>query len=170
MGYLREIGPDTMVPCFSVNIKGNKDVNLVNDIVQAIFKDLSMSDDRVGAFRFPMLVTASTFEHHNHSIALKEFKTRLGVCILEQNRNFYKGSARSRNLESFGTFLRTKKNALLLLKKRYRICLSAHTSYNSAMKGTFCVVFIGRGEGKGGRGRLIEAVLIKGGASRIHLK
>jgi len=79
MEYLREIGPDTMVPCFSINIKGNKDVKLVNDIVQAVFKDLCMSDDRVSAFRFPMLVTASTYNHHDHSTALKEFKKRLGV-------------------------------------------------------------------------------------------
>lgn len=80
MEYLREIGPDTMVPCFSINLKGNEDVNLVNDIVQAVFKDLCMSDDRVSAYRYPMLVTASTFKHHNHSVALKEFKKRLGVC------------------------------------------------------------------------------------------
>jgi hypothetical protein len=39
-----------------------------------------MSDDRVSAFRFPMLVTASTYAHHVHSTALKELKKRLGVC------------------------------------------------------------------------------------------
>lgn len=79
MEYLREVGPDTMMPCFAVNVKGNSDLNLVNDIVQAIFRDLCMSDDRVASFRFPMLITASTFAQHSHSIALKEFKKRLGV-------------------------------------------------------------------------------------------
>ena len=79
MDYLREVGPDTMVPCFSFNIKGNSDINLVNNIVQAVFKDLCMSDDRVSSFRFPMLVTASTYNHHIHSTALKQFKKRLGV-------------------------------------------------------------------------------------------
>jgi len=79
MSYLKEIGPDIMVSCFSINVKGNKEVKLVNDIVQAVFKDLCMSNDRVSAFRFPMLVTASTCQHHDHSTALKEFKKRLGV-------------------------------------------------------------------------------------------
>ncbi|XP_048584706.1 uncharacterized protein LOC5498142 isoform X2 [Nematostella vectensis] len=79
MEYLREIGPDTMIPCFSFNLKNNSDVNLCNDLVQAVFKDLCMSDDRVSSYRFPMLVTASTHPHHNHSISLREFKKRLGL-------------------------------------------------------------------------------------------
>ena len=79
MAFLKEIGPDTLVPCFSINIKGNKDVELFNKINDALFKDLVHSSDQMTAHRTPMIVTSSTMQHHKHSKALKNFKERLGV-------------------------------------------------------------------------------------------
>lgn len=79
MEYLTEIGPDTLVPCFSVNLKDNKSVDVCNQINMAIFQDLSHSTGEMTAHRIPMIVTASSMLHHKHSTALKRYKKRLGV-------------------------------------------------------------------------------------------
>ena len=79
MEYLTEIGPDTLVPCFTVNLKGNKSIDVCNSINMAIFQDLSHSDGEKTVRRIPMLVTSSSMLHHKHSTALKSFKKRLGV-------------------------------------------------------------------------------------------
>ncbi|KAL9973863.1 hypothetical protein ACROYT_G020369 [Oculina patagonica] len=79
MTYLTEIGPDTLVPCFTVNLKGNKSVDVCNQINMAIFQDLSHSTGDTTAHRIPMIVTASSMLHHKHSSALKSFKKRLGL-------------------------------------------------------------------------------------------
>lgn len=79
MEYLREVGPDTLVPCFTVNLKDNKSVEVCNAINMAIFQDLSHSSGERTAHRIPMVVTASSMLHHKHSSALKNFKKRLGV-------------------------------------------------------------------------------------------
>ena len=82
MEYLTEIGPDTLVPCFTVNLKGNKSVDICNQINMAIFKDFSHSNGEATAHRIPMIVTASSMLHHKHSSALKSYKKRLGVSKL----------------------------------------------------------------------------------------
>lgn len=82
MAYLTEIGPDTLVPCFTVNLKDNKSVDVCNQINMAIFQDLSHSTGDTTAHRIPMIVTASSMLHHKHSSALKSFKKRLGVRTL----------------------------------------------------------------------------------------
>ncbi|KAJ7356264.1 hypothetical protein OS493_026021 [Desmophyllum pertusum] len=79
MEYLTEIGPDTLVPCFTVNLKGNKSIDVCNSINMAIFQDLSHSDGEKTVRRIPMLVTSSSMLHHKHSTALKSFKKRLGL-------------------------------------------------------------------------------------------
>lgn len=79
MKYLKEVGPDTMIPCFSVNLKGNKSVDLCNKINNAIFQDLSHSSSEHTAHRIPMIVTSSSLIPHKHSSAASQFKKRLGV-------------------------------------------------------------------------------------------
>ncbi|XP_068718076.1 uncharacterized protein [Montipora capricornis] len=79
MEYLKEVGPDTMIPCFSVNRKGNKSVEICNAINSAIFEDLSHSSSEKTAHRIPMLVTASSMLPHKNSAALKKLKKRLGL-------------------------------------------------------------------------------------------
>ena len=86
MEYLTEIGPDTLVPCFTVNLKDNKSVDICNQINMAIFQDLSHSTGEMTAHRIPMIVTASSMLHHKHSGALKSYKKRLGVskCVRDK--------------------------------------------------------------------------------------
>lgn len=79
MLYLKEVGPDTMIPCFSVNRKGNSDVELCNKINMALFQDLCHSSSEHTAHRIPMIVTASSLVPHKHSVAAPNFKKRLGV-------------------------------------------------------------------------------------------
>ena len=79
MLYLREVGPDTMIPCFSVNLKGNKSVDLCNAINMALFQDLCHTSSEQTAHRTPMIVTASSLVPHKHSSAVSNFKKRLGV-------------------------------------------------------------------------------------------
>lgn len=79
MSVLKEIGPDTMIPCFSVNICENKDVSQCNNIVSAIFNDLSHASTEESEQRVPMIVTSSTMQDHKYSLALKKFKERLGL-------------------------------------------------------------------------------------------
>ena len=79
MLYLREVGPDTMIPCFSVNLKGNKSVDLCNAINMALFQDLCHASSEQTAHRIPMIVTASSLVPHKHSATVKHFKKRLGV-------------------------------------------------------------------------------------------
>lgn len=79
MGVLQEIGPDTLIPCFSVNIRGNNDVNLCNAVNTAIFNDLCHDSAEESEQRMPMIVTSSTMKDHQYSSALEHFKKRLGV-------------------------------------------------------------------------------------------
>ena len=79
MEYLKEIGPDTLVPCFTVNLKDNRSIDVCNAINMAIFQKLSHSSGERTAHRVPMVVTASSMLHHKHSSALKSFKKRFGV-------------------------------------------------------------------------------------------
>ena len=80
MKFLQEVGPDTLVPCFSVNLRGNTDVDVCNAINTAIFKDLCHATADVTAHRTPLIVTTSTLEHLKHNNALKKLKKNLGVC------------------------------------------------------------------------------------------
>jgi len=86
MEYLQEVGPDTMIPCFSVNLKGNKNVEKCNEINLALFQDLAHTSSEQTAHRVPMIVTSSSLVPHKHSAAVKNFKERLGVsrgrCIV----------------------------------------------------------------------------------------
>lgn len=79
MEYLKEVGPDTMIPCFSVNRKGNKNVEKCNEINLALFQDLAHTSSEQTAHRIPMIVTSSSLVPHKHSVAVKNFKERLGV-------------------------------------------------------------------------------------------
>ena len=81
MRFLQEIGPDTLVPCFAVNIKGNTDVKLSNALNTAIFNDLCHSSSKESEQRIPIIVTSSMLQSHPFSSALKHFKERLGVTI-----------------------------------------------------------------------------------------
>lgn len=79
MEYLKEVGPDTMIPCFSVNLKGNKSVEKCNEINLALFQDLAHTTSEHTAHRVPMIVTSSSLVPHKHSASVKHFKERLGV-------------------------------------------------------------------------------------------
>lgn len=79
MSVLQEIGPDTLIPCFSVNISGNEDVTLCNAVNTAIFNDLCHDSADESEQRIPMIVTSSTMKDHQYSSALEHFKKRLGV-------------------------------------------------------------------------------------------
>ena len=87
MIYLKEVGPDTLIPCFSVNLKGNQSVEVCNAINTAIFERLTHTSGEHTAFRIPMLVTSSSMMSHVHSVAATNFKTRLGVRENKKNRN-----------------------------------------------------------------------------------
>lgn len=76
MEFLRSIGPDTLIPCFSVNVRGNTDVDVTNAIIQAIFSDLRHQESEQ---RVPIIVTSSTMTDHRMSQTLEDFKKRLGV-------------------------------------------------------------------------------------------
>ena len=82
MEYLQEVGPDTMIPCFSVNLKGNKKVELCNAINSALFNDLCHSSSEQTAHRIPLLVTSSSMVPHKHSNAVPNLKKRLGVSMI----------------------------------------------------------------------------------------
>ena len=85
MDFLKEVGPDTMIPCFSVNIKGNPDVHKCNAINNSIVGFLVHSSSVVTARRRPMQVTASTMAYHKgENKNLKDFKTRLQVTCQEK--------------------------------------------------------------------------------------
>ena len=79
MEVLQEIGPDTLIPCFSVNIRENEDVNVCNAIISAIFNDLCHASTEESEQRMPMIVTSSTMQDHQYSSTLEHFKERLGV-------------------------------------------------------------------------------------------
>ena len=82
MEYLKEVGPDTMIPCFSVNLKGNNKVELCNAINSALFNDLCHSSSEQTAHRIPLLVTSSSMVPHKHSNAVPNLKKRLGVSMI----------------------------------------------------------------------------------------
>ena len=82
MEYLKEVGPDTMMPCFSVNLKGNNKAKMCNDINSAIFNHLSHSSSEQTAHRIPLLVTSSSMVPHKHSNAVPNLKKRLGVSMI----------------------------------------------------------------------------------------
>ena len=84
MDFLKEVGPDTLIPCFSVNTKGNTDVNKCNAINNTIMNMLAHASENVMARRRPILVTASTMSYHEgigeyRNENLHDFKSRLGV-------------------------------------------------------------------------------------------
>lgn len=79
MAILQEIGPDTLIPCFSVNISDNEDVNICNAVNTAIFNDLCHDSAEESEQRMPLIVTSSTMSDHQYSSKLEHFKKRLGV-------------------------------------------------------------------------------------------
>ena len=86
MAVLQEIGPDTLIPCFSVNKSGNEDLSLCNAINTAIFNDLCHDSANESEQRMPMIVTSSTMKDHQYSSALEHFKKRLGVRKVKYSR------------------------------------------------------------------------------------
>ncbi|XP_067020489.1 uncharacterized protein [Acropora muricata] len=84
MEYLREIGPDTLVPCFAVNIKGNKSVDLCSAVNTALFQSLHHLPGEQTAHRIPLIVTASSMIPDKKRLAVADFEKRLG---LEPNDN-----------------------------------------------------------------------------------
>ena len=81
MAVLGEIGPDTLIPHFAVNLEGNKDVARCNRINDYVFKHLVHPDEDMNTQRTPMIVTASTTSLQRHSNAPNHFKTRPGVRL-----------------------------------------------------------------------------------------
>ena len=79
MEFLKEVGPDTLMPCFSVNIKGNKSVELCNAVNTALFQSLRHTSDEHTAHRIPLIVTASCKIPYKQSATVRDFKKRLGV-------------------------------------------------------------------------------------------
>ncbi|KAK2547035.1 L-tyrosine decarboxylase, partial [Acropora cervicornis] len=75
MEYLKEVGPDTLMPCFSVNIKGNKSVELCNAVNTALFQSLRHTSDEHTA---QLIVTASCKIPYKQSVAVSDFMKRLG--------------------------------------------------------------------------------------------
>ena len=84
MLYLREVGPDTMIPCFSVNLKGNKSVDLCNAINMALFQDLCHASSEQTAHRIPMIVTASSLVPPLITTINCPFLTTLNCLACEQ--------------------------------------------------------------------------------------
>ena len=82
MEYLKEVGPDTLMPCFSVNIKGNKSVELCNAVNTALFQSLRHTSDEHTAHRIPLIVTSSCKIPYKQSVAVSDFKKRLGVNLI----------------------------------------------------------------------------------------
>ena len=82
MEYLKEVGPDTLMPCFSVNIKGNKSVELCNAVNTALFQSLRHTSDEHTAHRIPLIVTASCKIPYKQGVAVSDFKKRLGVNLI----------------------------------------------------------------------------------------
>ena len=85
MQFLTEIGPDTFINTFVVNVKNddgtiNRNVDVANAIQNDIFKKLSGYVGR-STKRIPMFLTTSNFNSIKYGKALDEFKKRLGVCI-----------------------------------------------------------------------------------------
>ena len=79
MEYLKEVGPDTLMPCFSVNIKGNKSVELCNAVNTALFQSLRHTSDEHTA---QLIVTASCKIPYKQSVAVSDFMKRLGVNLI----------------------------------------------------------------------------------------
>ena len=84
MEYLREIGPDTLVPCFAVNVKGNKNVDLCNVVNTALFQNLHHFPGEQTAHRVPLIVTASSMIPDKKRLAVADFEKRLGVSLPPQ--------------------------------------------------------------------------------------
>lgn len=78
MTFLQEIGPDTLIPCFSINIRDNNDVSITNKIIQAIFNGLCHMFTGESEQRMPLIVTTSTMQDHRHSSTLEDFKEDSG--------------------------------------------------------------------------------------------
>lgn len=75
MRILRRVGPDTLIPCFAVNIRDNKDVQIANEVNQAVFNDLSHISAEETSQRIPLIVTLSTMEAHKHPLKEKAWGT-----------------------------------------------------------------------------------------------
>ena len=79
MKFLREVGPDTLINTFVVNIKGNKDVHVVNDLQKALSNDLNFTVGKLNVERIPIILMQSGISTA-HGMALTNFKKRIGVC------------------------------------------------------------------------------------------
>jgi len=68
-----------LINAFSVNIKGNQDVELCNKLNKLIYRMLSHSDTTKNVKRVPLFLTESEVDPKVSSRVVKHMKRRLGV-------------------------------------------------------------------------------------------
>ncbi|KAL4238900.1 hypothetical protein ACF0H5_003607 [Mactra antiquata] len=80
MEFLKNVGPDTLVNAFAVNLKGNTNLDLCNKITFEVFRRLSHTrtkEDEV--YRIPLILRSSKLHPMKFGVAVKQFKERLGL-------------------------------------------------------------------------------------------
>ena len=76
--FLSVCGPDTIINTFTVNLKGNSDVGLANDLQIALSDAMSIYVGK-DAKRVPLIIMQSGLDAKKHGKGLKRFKQRLGL-------------------------------------------------------------------------------------------
>jgi len=75
----RNMGPDMIINAFSVNIKGNQNVEFCNKLNKLVYRMLSHSNTNNNVKRVPLFLTESEVDPKVSSRAVKHMKGRLGV-------------------------------------------------------------------------------------------
>ncbi|OWF53864.1 L-tyrosine decarboxylase [Mizuhopecten yessoensis] len=80
MKFLSEIGPDALINAFAVNIRGNTDIDVTNQLNSTLFDKLShTSVSKNDVKRVPLILTKSELKHSGKDKAAAQFKRRLGL-------------------------------------------------------------------------------------------
>ncbi|KAL4229059.1 hypothetical protein ACF0H5_012097 [Mactra antiquata] len=79
MEFLKEIGPDTLINAFAVNLKGNTDLEKCNKITLEVFRRLSHTNPYENVMRVPLILTNSALHPMKFGRAVRQFKERLGL-------------------------------------------------------------------------------------------
>ncbi|XP_065680991.1 uncharacterized protein LOC100209120 isoform X2 [Hydra vulgaris] len=78
MNFLAKVGPDALINTFTVNIKGNSETHLCNQLQDIIFSELNGTVGK-SSKRVPLFLTKSEVEEEKYGEAFRQFKTRLGL-------------------------------------------------------------------------------------------
>ncbi|KAL4238903.1 hypothetical protein ACF0H5_003610 [Mactra antiquata] len=80
MKFLKNVGPDTLINPFAVNLKGNRDLDLCNKITYEVFRRLSHTRTKEEEiYRIPLILTSSKLHPTKFGVAVEQFKERLGL-------------------------------------------------------------------------------------------